>query len=134
MTERTSEDVVKLATAFISTQQLEIEQIPQLIESIREGLFGPKEPKVEPLVPAVPIKKSIQQDYIICLEDGKKMKLLRRHLKTTYNMTPEEYRERWNLPYDYPMVAPSYAEKRKNIAIASGLGSTGKKPVDESAS
>lgn len=72
--------------------------------------------------PAVPIKRSITPDYVICLEDGKKLKMLKRHLKTAYNMTPEEYRERWGLPADYPMVAPSYAEKRSKLAKDIGLG------------
>ena len=72
--------------------------------------------------PAVPVKRSITPDYIICLEDGKKMKMLKRHLKTAYDMTPDEYRARWNLPSDYPMVAPSYAEKRRELAVKIGLG------------
>tara|TARA_R110002124_G_scaffold64985_2_gene177427 strand:+ start:228118 stop:228531 length:414 start_codon:yes stop_codon:yes gene_type:complete len=72
--------------------------------------------------PAVPIKKSILPDYIICLEDGKHLKMLKRHLKSVYSMTPEEYRERWNLPADYPMVAPNYAEKRSQLAKDIGLG------------
>ena len=72
--------------------------------------------------PAVPIKKSVMPDYIICLEDGKLLKMLKRHLKSVYNMTPEEYRERWGLPPDYPMVAPNYAEKRSQLAKDIGLG------------
>ncbi len=72
--------------------------------------------------PAVPIKRSITDDYLICLEDGKKLKMLKRHLKSAYNMTPEEYRERWGLPADYPMVAPSYAKKRSKLAKDIGLG------------
>lgn len=77
--------------------------------------------------PAVSIKKSITSDYLICLEDGKKLKMLKRHLKTAYNMTPEEYRERWGLPLDYPMVAPSYAERRSKLAKDIGLGTRPKK-------
>ena len=72
--------------------------------------------------PAVPIEDSIQPDYIVCLEDGKRMKMLKRHLKTSYNMTPDQYRERWNLPANYPMVAPNYAIKRQGIAKEIGLG------------
>lgn len=72
--------------------------------------------------PAVPVKKSVQKDYIVCLEDGKKLKMLRRHLKAAYDMSPQQYRERWNLPSDYPMVAPSYAEKRSKLAKEIGLG------------
>lgn len=72
--------------------------------------------------PAVPVSKSVMPDYIICLEDGKKLKMLKRYLKATYDMTPEEYREKWGLPVDYPMVAPNYAEKRSDLAKKSGLG------------
>jgi predicted transcriptional regulator len=73
-------------------------------------------------VPAVPVKKSVTPDYIICLEDGKKLKMLKRHLKTAFNMTPEQYRERWDLPSDYPMVAPNYATQRSSLAKQIGLG------------
>jgi predicted transcriptional regulator len=76
--------------------------------------------------PAVPIKKSVTPDYIVCLEDGKKLKMLKRHLKTAYDMSPEEYRERWGLPNDYPMVAPNYAKQRSRLAKDIGLGTTGK--------
>lgn len=75
----------------------------------------------------MPIKKSITPDYIICLEDGKKLKMLKRHLKSHYNMTPEEYKEKWDLPYDYPMVAPNYAIKRRELAQKIGLGKSRKK-------
>jgi len=78
-------------------------------------------------LPAVPVKKSVTPDYIVCLEDGKKLKMLKRHLKTAYDMTPEEYRERWGLPADYPMVAPNYAKQRSRLAKDIGLGTTGKK-------
>ena len=74
--------------------------------------------------PAVPIKKSVTPDHIICLEDGKKLKMLKRHLNTAYGMTPDEYRERWGLPHDYPMVAPNYAKKRSALAKEIGLGKT----------
>jgi predicted transcriptional regulator len=74
--------------------------------------------------PAVPVKKSIAPEYIVCLEDGKKLKMLKRHLKTKYNMTPDEYRERWGLPPDYPMVAPNYAQQRSELAKKIGLGTT----------
>lgn len=79
--------------------------------------------------PVVPIKKSITPEYIVCLEDGKKLKMLKRHLKTAYNMTPEEYRERWGLPSDYPMVAPNYAKQRSRLAKDIGLGTKGKGQV-----
>ncbi len=76
--------------------------------------------------PAVPMKKSVTPEYIVCLEDGKKLKMLKRHLKTAYDMTPEEYRERWGLPADYPMVAPNYAKQRSRLAKDIGLGTKGK--------
>jgi predicted transcriptional regulator len=76
----------------------------------------------EPQKPAVPIRKSVHPDYIICLEDGKKLKMLKRHLRTTYDMTPDEYRAKWNLPPDYPMVAPNYAAQRSDFAKKIGLG------------
>lgn len=81
--------------------------------------------------PSVPIKKSITPDYIICLEDGKKLKMLKRHLKTAYDMTPEDYRERWGLPADYPMVAPNYAKQRSLLAKDIGLGTTGKSKTNK---
>ncbi|HEX7970396.1 MAG TPA: MucR family transcriptional regulator, partial [Stellaceae bacterium] len=80
------------------------------------------EPKAEPFKPAVPIRKSITPDYLICLEDGKKLKMLKRHLRSTYNLTPDEYRQKWSLPADYPMVAPNYAEQRSAFAKKIGLG------------
>ena len=83
--------------------------------------MGPSEPEVE-LKPAVPIKKSLTNDFLICLEDGKKLKMLKRHLKTAYDMTPEDYRAKWSLAHDYPMVAPSYAKKRQELAKKIGLG------------
>jgi predicted transcriptional regulator len=82
----------------------------------------------EPLVPAVSVKKSVQADYIVCLEDGKHFKSLKRHLRTSYDMTPDEYRARWGLPHDYPMVAPNYSAARSTLAKTMGLGNTRKKP------
>lgn len=84
----------------------------------------PQEP--EQLVPAVPVKKSVHEDYIICLEDGKKMKLLKRYVMREYGLTPDEYRQKWGLPYDYPMVAPNYAKKRSQLAKENGLGKRSK--------
>lgn len=103
--------------------------LPQLIQDVYKTLLavgtGPAAP--ERPKPAVPIKKSVFPDYLVCLEDGKKLKMLKRHLKTAYNMTPEEYRERWNLSPDYPMVAPNYAKHRSNLAKKIGLGTTPRK-------
>jgi predicted transcriptional regulator len=96
-----------------------IRQVFATLSSIGEGSVTPERPQ-----PAVAIKKSITPDFIICLEDGKKLKMLKRHLKTSYNMTPEDYRERWGLPADYPMVAPNYAIQRRELAKKIGLGTT----------
>lgn len=87
-----------------------------------EGLSGPREEPVEELKPAVSIKKSVTDEYIVCLEDGKKLKMLKRHLSTSYDLTPDEYRAKWGLPSDYPMVAPAYARKRQELAKKIGLG------------
>ncbi len=103
--------------------------LPQLIQDVYQTLVAvgtmpivPERPR-----PAVSVKKSIFPDYIVCLEDGKKLKMLKRHLKTAYNLTPEEYRERWGLPPDYPMVAPNYAKHRSNLAKKIGLGTKPRK-------
>ena len=80
------------------------------------------DPEPEPLKPAVPIKRSVMPDYIVCLEDGKQLKMLKRHLRTTYDMTPDDYRAKWGLPADYPMVAPNYAQQRSDFAKKIGLG------------
>lgn len=114
----------KIVSAHVGNNSVSSGDLPQLIEDVYRSLnaVGEKSDMKEKLLPAVPVKKSIQQDYIICLEDGKKLKMLKRHLKTAYNMTPEEYREKWNLPSDYPMVAPNYAEHRSSLAKKIGLG------------
>jgi predicted transcriptional regulator len=98
--------------------------VPSLIQSIYTTLAGVNDvaPPPERQPPAVPVRKSVFSDYIVCLEDGKKLKMLKRHLKTAYNLTPEEYRERWDLPPDYPMVAPNYAKHRSDLAKQIGLG------------
>ncbi len=115
----------QIVTAHLSNNNVELEQVPVLIESVYRTLSGVDQaPQPEPArpEPAVPIKKSVTPDYLICLEDGKKLKMLKRHLKTAYDMTPEEYRERWGLPADYPMVAPNYAKQRSKLAKEIGLG------------
>jgi len=103
--------------------------LPQLIQDVYKTLqaVGSSSASPERPQPAVSVKKSIYPDYIICLEDGKKLKMLKRHLKTAYNLTPAEYRERWGLPPDYPMVAPSYAKHRSNLAKKIGLGTKPRK-------
>ncbi|MEM6781520.1 MAG: MucR family transcriptional regulator [Pseudomonadota bacterium] len=101
-----------------------MEQVFKTLSSLgNENLMLGERPQ-----PAVPIKRSVTPDYIICLEDGKKLKMLKRHLKTAYNMSPEEYRERWNLPADYPMVAPNYAKQRSQLAKDIGLGTNATTP------
>ena len=117
---------VDIVTAFVSNNSTKPEELPALISSVYaaiEQATAPKEIEVSPLPePAVPIKKSVTADHIVCLEDGKKLKMLKRHLMTHYNMTPEQYRARWNLPADYPMTAPNYTEKRRVLAKQIGLG------------
>lgn len=115
----------EIVAAHLANNSVATDDIPALIQKIYRTLAnvgGDSTGGIERPQPAVPIKKSITDDFIICLEDGKKLKMLKRHLKTAYNMTPEEYRERWGLPADYPMVAPSYAQKRSRLAKDIGLG------------
>lgn len=128
----------EIVSAYVSNNSLPTAELPALIESVHATLqriaTGAQEEVVEAPVPAVPIKKSITPDFIICLEDGKKFKSLKRHLRTKYDMTPEEYRAKWGLPADYPMVAPNYASARSELAKAMGLGAQRRKaPEGESA-
>ena len=119
-----------IVSAYVSNNTVASTDLPGLINEVYGALqrtaSTSTEPEPEPLKPAVPVKKSVMPDYIICLEDGKKFKSLKRHLRAKYDMTPDEYREKWGLPFDYPMVAPSYARKRSQLAKKMGLG-TGKK-------
>ena len=123
----------EIVSAHLSNNQIAAEEIPSLIQKVYrtlanvQGDAGGVGASSERPQPAVPIKRSVTPDYIVCLEDGKKLKMLKRHLKTAYNMTPEEYRERWGLPADYPMVAPSYASQRSTLAKDIGLGKRGRK-------
>ncbi|MEM7524114.1 MAG: MucR family transcriptional regulator [Pseudomonadota bacterium] len=115
----------EIVSSHVSNNPVNQADLSSMIESVfatLEGLSGPKEEPVEELKPAVSIKRSVADDYIICLEDGKKLKMLKRHLKTAYDMTPEEYRSKWGLASDYPMVAPAYARKRQELAKKIGLG------------
>jgi len=115
----------EIVAAHVSNNTVAVTDLPQLIEQVYRSLANvgvEPAPQVERPQPAVPIKKSVTPDYIICLEDGKKLKMLKRHLKTAYDMTPEEYRDRWQLPPDYPMVAPNYAKQRSKLAKQIGLG------------
>jgi predicted transcriptional regulator len=114
----------QIVSAHVSNNSVPPDALPSLIQEVYKTLAGVgKEPiTAERPQPAVPVKKSVFPDHIVCLEDGKKLKMLKRHLKTAYNMTPEQYRERWNLPPDYPMVAPNYARHRSSLAKKIGLG------------
>ena len=123
----------EIVSAHVSNNPVSSTDLPQLIETVYTTLSGLKAGKPEPepeQKPAVPIKKSVTDDYIVCLEDGKKLKMLKRHLNTAYGMTPEEYRQKWGLPADYPMVAPNYSKTRKELAKKIGLG---RKPESENA-
>ena len=121
---------VEIVASYVSHNTVNLNDLPRLIEETHAALRAqngyeggdPERPR-----PAVPVKKSVTPDYIVCLEDGKKLKMLKRHLKTAYNMTPEEYRARWDLPSDYPMVAPNYAKRRSELAKEIGLGTSGRR-------
>ena len=116
----------EIVSAYVSHNALSPSDLPKLIAEVHAALRGLSTHEValpvEELKPAVPIRKSVAPDYIICLEDGKKFKSLKRHLRTHYNLSPEEYREKWGLPADYPMVAPSYSATRSKLAKDNGLG------------
>jgi predicted transcriptional regulator len=119
----------KIVAAHVANNTVSLADLPALIAQVHQALRGIDSPvAVAPrLDPVVPIKKSVTPDYIICLEDGKKLKMLKRHLKTAYKLTPEQYRERWGLPADYPMVAPNYARQRSQLARDLGLGTKSKR-------
>jgi predicted transcriptional regulator len=115
-----------IVSAYVSNNAVSANELVTLLAEVHGALQrvnkGEVETVVEPLKPAVPPKKSVMPDYIVCLEDGKKFKSLKRHLRTQYNLTPEAYREKWGLPADYPMVAPNYAAARSALAKEMGLG------------
>lgn len=118
-----------IVAAHVSNNSVAISDLGLLINSVHSalsGLGGAPVVTAEPLVPAVSIRSSIKPDYIVCLEDGKKLKMLRRHLMTAFGMTPDDYRAKWGLPADYPMVAPNYAEQRRVLAKQIGLGTKGR--------
>ena len=134
MTEKSNnKDLLSLTTdivaAHVSNNSVAVADLPQLINQVYQSLSGiGKAPAAAARPqPAVPIKRSVHPEHIVCLEDGKKLKMLKRHLKTAYNMTPEEYRDRWQLPPDYPMVAPNYARQRSRLAKEIGLGTRGRR-------
>ncbi len=114
-----------IVAAHVSNNSVAVNDLPQLIANVHgalAGLTGPGAAADIKLEPKVPIRSSIKPDFIVCLEDGKKLKMLKRHLMTHYQMTPDDYRAKWGLPADYPMVAPNYAEQRRNLAKKIGLG------------
>jgi len=123
------DDVLRMAVdvvaAYLSKNRMPTGQIPEVIGTVFESLRTAGAPGAEPQKPAVAVRRSVMPDYIVCLEDGRKLKMLKRHLRTAYDMTPEEYRAKWGLPPDYPMVAPNYARKRSAFAKKIGLGRKG---------
>ncbi|MBN8608199.1 MAG: MucR family transcriptional regulator [Caulobacterales bacterium] len=115
-----------IVASFVSNNKISSDELSDLIRTVHKTLASisggePSAPAERPK-PAVPINKSVQHDHIVCLEDGKKLKMLKRYLRSTYNMTPDDYRRRWGLPPDYPMVAPAYAARRSEFAKSIGLG------------
>ena len=125
----TEDDILKLVTeivsAYVSKNPVPADQLPAIIKNVHAtlgGFAGEASDRALPRAPAVPIRKSVHDEYIVCLEDGKKLKMLKRYLRSRYQLSPSEYRERWNLPPNYPMVAPNYAKKRSDFAKKIGLG------------
>ena len=125
----TSADILRMTAevvaAYVRNNPLPTAELSSIINTVHESLSaldGGETPKAEPQRPAVSIRRSVQPDHIVCLEDGKKLKMLKRHLRTTYGLSPEEYRAKWGLPPDYPMVAPNYAKQRSEFAKQIGLG------------
>jgi predicted transcriptional regulator len=122
------DDILKMVTeivsAYVSKNPVPASDLPAIIKNVHATLggIGTEDMRSLPRAPAVPVKKSVQDDYIVCLEDGKRLKMLKRYLRARYKMSPDEYRQRWNLPPDYPMVAPNYAQKRSDFAKKIGLG------------
>ena len=123
---------VEVVSSYVGRNQIAGDQIPELINTVYRSMAGlansDGHADQEVSKPAVAVRRSITPDYIICLEDGKKLKMLKRHLRTTYGMTPEEYRAKWKLPHDYPMVAPNYAKQRSEFAKNIGLGRKSGRP------
>jgi predicted transcriptional regulator len=113
----------RIVAAYVANNPLAVSELPAVLQIVHSALARLGQPvELAAPAPAVPIRKSVTPDYIVCLEDGRKLKMLKRHLRTTYHLTPEEYRARWHLPADYPMVAPSYTARRSQFAKAIGLG------------
>jgi predicted transcriptional regulator len=120
-----------IVSSHVANNSVAVNDLPTLIQNVYGTLSGLSAPQKAPepkLEPAVPVRQSIKPDYIVCLDDGKKLKMLKRHLMTSYGMTPDDYRQKWGLPADYPMVAPNYAESRRQLAKSIGLGTTRSRP------
>ena len=126
----TIEMTADIVSAYVGNNTVTASDLPSLIQSVHRALSGissgAEAAEAAPKEPAVPIRRSITPDYLVCLEDGRKFKSLKRHLRTKYNMSPEEYRAKWGLPKDYPMVAPNYAKARSDLAKQMGLGQGGR--------
>jgi predicted transcriptional regulator len=126
------EMTAEIVTAYVAANEVAAADLPSVIASVHQALAGVTSPAAQPEAetapePAVPIKRSVNPDYIVCLEDGRKFKSLKRHLRTKYGMTPDDYRAKWGLPSDYPMVAPNYAKARSELAKQMGLGQGGRR-------
>jgi len=135
-TPTTIELAAEIVSAFVSNNPVPAAQLPALIGNVHDALTkvasgSIQPPTEEPKAPAVSVKKSVQPDYLVCLEDGKRFKSLKRHLRTVYDLTPDQYRAKWGLPADYPMVAPNYAAARSELARSMGLGARRRAASDE---
>jgi predicted transcriptional regulator len=138
-------DTANIVASYVGRNEVPIDQLPELIKTVYDSISNLKRPVAEAVevseeavtyTPAVPVDESVKPDYLVCLEDGKKLKMLKRHLQTAYNMTPDDYRKKWGLESDYPMTAPAYAEVRSGLAKKIGLGKktvTTKKTVAKAA-
>jgi predicted transcriptional regulator len=128
----TIEMTADIVSAYVGNNAVSASELPALIQAVHQALASvtaaPEPVVAEPKEPAVPLKRSITPEYLVCLEDGRKFKSLKRHLRTKYNMSPEDYRAKWGLAKDYPMVAPSYAKARSDLAKQMGLGQGGRQP------
>lgn len=125
------EQAAMIVAAHVRNHRVGVEDVPPLIATVRralETLGTPADPLHADRTPAVPIRRSVTPDHIVCLEDGRKLKMLKRYLRTVHGLSPKEYRARWNLPDNYPMTAPNYAATRSALAKARGLGRTGRRP------
>jgi predicted transcriptional regulator len=119
----------KIVVAYVTNNIIPTSELPGLIRSVHNALLHTEEGPVPPREPAVPVSRSVKPHYIVCLEDGKKLKMLKPHLRRSYNLSPEDYRKKWGLPEDYPMVAPKYSKRRSELAKKSGFGrKSGKRP------